>query len=258
MPTNRKLRTALLLQMGVTPQRLSQKVARIKKLHGPMSTEDGTYLVAHHEGLDLSKYLPRGDVDRIRGMLPANGGAPQMAAQRKPKPRATVGRTVRIGNDADASDPLLSPTVVTDAKEMAQIYARLYVFENSIRNVIQRILQAGHGKEWWSKCAPEFVQNQVRSRRDSEAKKPWHGKRGAHDIHYADFSDLRRIIEKNWGSFSWLFPDQPWIVHKLSELEHPRNVVAHCNPLNKQDRDRISLYYRDWNKLLGAKRIEMP
>jgi len=42
MPTNRELRTVLLKKLGVTPQRLSQRVAQVKRLYGPMSTEDGT------------------------------------------------------------------------------------------------------------------------------------------------------------------------------------------------------------------------
>jgi hypothetical protein len=56
--TNTKLRQALLKKLGVTPQRMSQRVTQIKRLHGPMSTEDATYVLAHQEGL---VELPRFD-----------------------------------------------------------------------------------------------------------------------------------------------------------------------------------------------------
>lgn len=71
MATDRRLRTDLLKKLGgVTPQRLSQLVADVKRQYGPMSTEDGAYVLAHLRGLDLTKYLDRERVDRIRGMVP--------------------------------------------------------------------------------------------------------------------------------------------------------------------------------------------
>ena len=258
MATNRKLRSALLAKLGVSPQRLSQKVASLKKQHGPMETEDGTYVLAHLEGLDLSKYLSRDTVDRIRGMIPGKGSAPASQKQEKGKPQARVRKPVRIGAQVDSSDPLLPESVVAAAGRMAEVYARLYVLENSIRNVILRVLHAEHGKDWWTKCAPAPVQADVTRRKGAEAKTPWHGKRGAHDIHYSDFGDLRKTIEKNWDSFAELFPNRPWITQRLSELEPPRNVVAHCNPLSESDRNRIDLYYDDWMKLLKAKRAGIP
>ena len=71
MPTNRELKGALLKKLGVTPQRLSQRVAQVKRLYGPMSTQDGTYVLAHQEGIDLNHYLDQEEVDRVRHMLPA-------------------------------------------------------------------------------------------------------------------------------------------------------------------------------------------
>ena len=102
------------------------------------------------------------------------------------------------------------------------------------------------------------MQTNVTRRKEAETKTPWHGKRGAHEINYSDFGDLRSIIEKNWDSFSDLFPSRPWITQRLTELEPPRNVVAHNNPLSNSDRSRISLYYGDWMKLLQAKQADIP
>jgi len=74
MATNRQLRTDLLKKLGVTAQRLSQLVTQVKRLYGPMTTEEGTYVLAHQRGLDLTRYLDTPAVDRIRGMLPRDGG----------------------------------------------------------------------------------------------------------------------------------------------------------------------------------------
>ena len=136
MATDRKLRNSLLAKLKVTPQRMSQKIAGIKKQYGPMSTEDGTYLLAHNEGLDLSKFLARDTVDRIRGMVGTKGGAPALQPARKGKSPSPARTPVRIGRQVDATDPLLPPSVIADAKDMAEIYPHLYILENSIRGVI--------------------------------------------------------------------------------------------------------------------------
>ena len=71
---------------------------------------------------------------------------------------------------------------------------------------------------------------------------------------YSEFTDLKNIISKNWEDFKNVFPSQQWIFQKLDELEHPRNVIAHNNPLGKDDTKRIELYFADWVSLLRLKR----
>lgn len=74
MATDPRLRADLLKKLGgVTRSRLHQRVADLKLEHGPMSTEDATYVLAHIQGLDLAKYLNRETFDRIRGMVPRSG-----------------------------------------------------------------------------------------------------------------------------------------------------------------------------------------
>jgi hypothetical protein len=141
---------------------------------------------------------------------------------------------------------------------MATVYPKLYVFENSIRNVIVRVLRAKHGNNWWAGCAPTNVQKTVADRKVHEAKTPWHGKRSAHEIFYANFGDLRDIITKNWLDFQPIFLKQPWITQRLEELEPPRNIVAHSNPLSKQEENRVDLYFNDWIALLNDRKSLVP
>ena len=60
----------LLAKLKVSPQRLSQLVAEVKTKHGPMSKTDGTYVLAHMRGMDLSKYLDQETRDRIWTLVP--------------------------------------------------------------------------------------------------------------------------------------------------------------------------------------------
>jgi hypothetical protein len=257
--TNKVLRADLLKKLGnVSAPRLSQLVGQIKRVYGPMTTEEGTYVLAHQRGLDLTKYLNTETVDRIRSMLPTSGGLTLAAPQTKAKVRAAATRPIRVAPKLEVVDAMLSPRAAEDASRMADVYPKMYVLENSLRSVISRVLAAKHGKGWWSKCAPVEVRKKVQERKDAESKKPWHGKRGSHEIYYSDFADLRKLITGNWEEFKGIFPTQQWITQKLEELEPPRNVIAHNNPLSKTDQTRIELYSDDWIALLNAQRGAIP
>lgn len=259
MATNRELKAALLAKLRVTPQRLSQRVAQVKRLYGPMSTEDGTYVLAHQEGLDLTKYLDQSTVDRVRGLLPttARTTTPSRPSVSRAK-AASTSRPVRIAPSLELVDAMLPSAVAEAAIKMATIYPKLYIFENSIRNVIIRVLRNRHGKDWWAKSAPSGVQKKVAGRKSDEAKKPWHGKRGTHEIYYSDLGDLLDIITSNWVEFEPIFLKQQWITQRLDELEPPRNIVAHNNPLSKQEENRVDLYFNDWIALLNDRRDIIP
>jgi len=258
VPTNRELRAALLKKLAVTPQRLSQRVAQVKRLYGPMSTEDGTYVLAHQEGLDLTRFLTREAVDRVRQLLPANPLPAPLHQPRTSRGPAASARPVRIAPSLELVDAMLPPAIAAEASRMASVYPKLYVFENSIRTVIVRVLRAKHGGDWWLTCAPTGVQKTVADRKAHEAKTPWHGKRGTHEIYYANFGDLRDIITKNWVDLEPIFLKQPWITQRLEELEPPRNIVAHNNPLSRQEENRVDLYFNDWIALLNDRRDLIP
>ena len=141
---------------------------------------------------------------------------------------------------------------------MAELYPKMYVFENSIRTVINRMMTAKHGPDWWSKRVSTGVKNKVQGRKEKEAKAPWHGTRGTHDIYYSDFADLKDILVKNWAEFEGMFPNQAWITVKLEELEPARNTLAHHNPVPTKEQTRFDVYFDDWAKLIGAKKDQIP
>ena len=58
--------------------------------------------------------------------------------------------------------------------------------------------------------------------------------------------------------FQPIFLKQPWITQRLEELEPPRNIVAHSNPLSKQEENRVDLYFNDWIALLNDRKAVIP
>lgn len=250
--TNRDLKQALLERLKVTPQRLSQRVRKMKEDHGPMTSPDATYVIAHQAGLDLTKYIDTQTVDRVRDLIPEKHSLPSRITHNARRTPTQV--SITVTGSLPKVDALLTVSIVKDAQEMARLYPIYYVLENSIREVIRRILSKAHGKDWWATQAPPNVQKRVTNRKAKEKRSPWHGRRGSHEIFYSDFGDLRAIIEKNWSDFTSFFPTRPWITNRLDELEHPRNILAHHNPLSKNDRKRLELYFEDWVSLLASKR----
>ncbi len=139
-----------------------------------------------------------------------------------------------------------------------EVYPLLYVFENSARTLVARVLRARHGSDWWESRVPERIRNVVKLRKDDEAKNPWHGKRGASQISYTDLEQLGSIVQSNWGDFKAIFPTLNWLTQRLAEIAQSRNPVAHMNPVKKQDANRIRLYVKDWQELMTARREVIP
>lgn len=262
MATNARLRADLMKQLGgISSQRLSERVAVVRKAHGPMSVEEATYVLAHQSGLDLLKYLDRDTVDRVRGMLQlsaSRGAPPPPPPTDRPVRTRASSRPVMLDSDGPVMDPLLPPSVADDAKRMAGVYRRLYVLENSARNVITRVMVAKHGKGWWSSKAPTHVRREVQKRKDREAKNPWAGKRGPAEINYADYAHLADIITNNWDDFSDIFPEQAWVKSRLGGLEPARNVTAHNNRVVDNEELRVRLHQEDWVKQIEGRRDFIP
>ena len=51
--------------------------------------------------------------------------------------------------------------------------------------------------------------------------------------------------------FEDLFPDQNWLVNRLTELEASRNIIAHSNTLDKRELTRVRMYLQDWIRQVG-------
>ena len=114
-------------------------------------------VLAHQEGLDLTRYLDQGTVDRVRQLLPTSAVQTTGGQPRKNRPTPGSTRPVRIAPSLELVDAMLPASVAKDASRMATVYPKLYIFENSIRNVIVRVLRAKHGNNWWANCAPTSV-----------------------------------------------------------------------------------------------------
>jgi hypothetical protein len=246
------VRQALLQNLRVTPQALSQRVQKIKKQH-PMTTTDATYVIAHKSGVMLDRYLAPDEVDRVRQLIAAvsrNGSEPRpWSARRHAHRDAEARRTIIIGREFKGNDPMLSNTALNEAKQMAAVYPLLYVLENSMREAIDRLMSRRHGPNWWDAHTPQGLRDQVESRKREDKANMWHQRRGAKNICYLDLDQLKALVRNNRNDFEpAIVPSIEWFSQFVDELYRSRCVLAHMNPLTQDNIQAVKLSFKRWQK----------
>lgn len=258
---DRKLRADLLQQLGVSKQRLSQRVQK-RKAELPMSSELATYTIAYEAGIDISRYLDSATTTDVRALmtqLRSLGPVAEAAPARQPRARGAGPKPalVTIAGVKVERLPGMSATRAREAKLMAEkVYPILYVFENSARDVIGAVLRREFGDDWWEKVVPRKVQATADKHKADEAKDPWHGKRGADPIDYVLLSELPSIVsaEQAWPHFKPLFGRVSWFDELVVDFNVSRRVASHMNPLEDDDVKNVEAAFRKWVKLLRAKK----
>jgi hypothetical protein len=243
-PTVRRL---VLGRLKISKQALSQRARRVKDAYGPMTTDEAVYILAHLEGIDLSRYLPLAIVDRVRALVPRQAisslsGPPKLSSKKverkKPKHRHFY--------------PLIPNAEVRVADNLGKdVYPQVFVLENSIRNlIIDRLSKID--RNWWDKFAPQDVRDTVARTIIKEKRYPYRDARGRHPIFYSNFADLKKIIVANQATFSDAIIDIEWFKAKMDEVYMARNGLAHCISLSRDDISRILLFNRDWARMLNS------
>jgi hypothetical protein len=138
-----------------------------------------------------------------------------------------------------------------EAKEMAvKAYPFLYIFENSVRNVIKSLMENKYGPNWWEikvKNLHKTIEDDVNRRMHEEKQNRWHSsKRGVHKIYYTDIDDLRIIVQDNWTVFRKIHDRLSWVVEHIMQLSYSRNIIAHNNPLQGRDIQSIQTKIFEW------------
>jgi HEPN superfamily Swt1-like protein len=263
--TNPRLKEALLKKLGVTPQALSARAKKRKK-RLPMSTEQAVYTIAHDEGLDLSKYLTKEETTEVRDLVAqlGNSGPPNghsVPPARKSGPVAPKHVVVSIAGVKFGDVPGLKASHAQEAKAMAErVYPTLYLFENSVRDFIERVLSAKYGTNWWNIAVHKKVRDKAEGFKEDEKKDTWHGKRGRRDLDYLLLSQLWTIIRDKWKDFEPFFPQgAAWVQNLIeNDMNVSRRVFAHMNPLDEDDIKGLEASFRKWVKHLKAIEDKLP
>ncbi len=201
-------------------------------------------VVASNKDININKYASAEELSAIRQSLPARGSNtnPEPATNSKTKVKK-----LKIENGFP--DPFIDANVISSAHRNAELYPIMYIFENSVRNVVSIVMQNEYGEDWWELKVKDKIKDAVKIRQAEEKQYPWHSQRGAAPIYYTDISDLRTIINTYNKVFKKIFGKIPQVELWIEEIEKTRNILAHNNPVSKKDRDRLSVFAKDWSEL---------
>ena len=147
---------------------------------------------------------------------------------------------------------LFDEDMVAKARKMAAVYTAIAAFENSVRELITKVLLEEIGEDWWVQGVSEKIRRNAQTRYDDEEKIRWHTRRGSALINYTEFGDLDSIINQNWDRFKDHLHNLDWVRQIIDTLERSRNLIMHSGELENEDIERIGIVIRDWVKQVGA------
>ena len=261
--TNRQLRKALLEKLKVTPQALSQRVQGLKRQYA-ITTEDATYIIAQRDGIILDKYLGRDTVNHVRGIIQQITNITQDTTTiaklaRKGKREEEKKRLfVVFPKEFTVTDPILGKKKLLEARDMAVIYPLLYVLENSIREVIDRLMTNRYGNNWWDLKAGK-LKDKVNERMSDEKKNSWHQRRSARPIDYLDLAQLPALVRQIQKDIvPDIIPSIEWFIQFVEEVYKSRCVVCHMNPLDSTNIGAVKLRFTQWQRQMTGKKGLIP
>jgi len=232
-----------------------------------MDTATAQCVLAYQQGMRLDRYLDAdrlSSVQRVISQLGGSNGSAIAPRAQAPKESTNTARSIVFPREFRTSDPLLSDAKLREARDMAAIYPILYVLENSLREVIKRVLVAKYGADWWNTAltgptAVRSLKDKSDQRREREEQASWHQRRGAHPIDYIDLRDLGTIVEaKQDDFFPQIFRDREWFRSHIRELAPSRNVLCHMNPLEEMNVKDIRVRAERWRKVIEASLSAIP
>jgi len=145
--------------------------------------------------------------------------------------------------------PFITSAYLESLDRQAELYKAVHVLENSMRYLIQRVLEKDLGAEWWNASASSAMKRKHEDRLEKEQNRKWLPSRSELGPLYSiDWSDLITLIRK----YEHLF--LPYIgeidfMHRYADMGLLRHVIAH-NGFVADDSEygRVMLALRDWNR----------
>jgi Swt1-like HEPN len=260
----KELREHLQRKLDVGPRQLRRLIS-VKAAELPSTNDQALFVLAHENGMKLSNYLTPEQIGEVRGLVqgrpvvaaaPRTNGGTRVARTASPRPVSVTIANVNVGQI-----PGLKASHAKEAKAMGErVYPTMYLFENSVRDVIELVLRAGYGTDWWRAAVPGKMREQAAQFAEDEKKDTWHSKRGRREIDYLQLPQLWKIIKHKWKDFEPLFPQgQAWVQSMIeNDMNVSRRVVAHMNPLEADDIASLETSFRKWVKHLKAVADKLP
>lgn len=140
----------------------------------------------------------------------------------------------------------------SEAARMSELYEVFYCLENSIRSLVVDILREEEGAGWWesSRVHEEKIRKPTANRRSKEIDS---GITPRSDllIDYTTFGELSQLITDNWELFDPIFRSKTAVSNISNQLNLLRGPIAHCNPTDEIEHERLNLAVRSWFRIMS-------
>lgn len=160
-------------------------------------------------------------------------------------PNKTKGRKFAEYEQFDAS-------LRKEAARMSELYEVFYCLENSIRQLVSDILIDAEGVDWWN--SGRIDNDRIRKPSEQRRKKEIDSgvtARSDNLIEYTTFGELSQIITDNWDLFDPIFNSKPAVSVVTNQLNLLRGPIAHCNPTDIIEHERLNLTVRTWFNIMS-------
>ncbi|MCU4178092.1 Swt1 family HEPN domain-containing protein [Bosea sp. BH3] len=140
----------------------------------------------------------------------------------------------------------------TESLRMSEFYEIFYCLENSIRRLVADIILESEGPSWWesSRIDEKRIKEPVAQRRKKEIDSGI-TPRSDKLIDYTTFGELSQIITDNWDLFETVFNSKVAVSNISNQLNLLRGPIAHCNPTDELEQERLNLAVRSWFRIMS-------
>jgi hypothetical protein len=139
-----------------------------------------------------------------------------------------------------------------EASRMSEFYEVFYCLENSIRKLVADIMVDAAGADWWN--GKHVDEKRIREPAAARRKKEIDSgitPRSDRLIDYTTFGELSQIITDNWDLFEPVFQSKTAVSNVSNQLNLLRGPIAHCNPTDELEQERLNLAVRTWFKIMS-------
>lgn len=140
----------------------------------------------------------------------------------------------------------------TEAARMSEFYEVFYCLENSMRMLVADVMQEAEGGNWWS--SERVDEKRIREPSEGRRKKEVDSgitPRSEALIDYTTFGELSQIITDNWDLFDPIFQSKTALSNVTNQLNLLRGPIAHCNPIDDLEQERLNLTVRTWFRIMS-------
>ncbi len=140
----------------------------------------------------------------------------------------------------------------SEAARMSEFYEIFYCLENSIRKLVADIMVEAEGADWWSssRVDEKRIREPAAGRRKKEIDSGITA-RSERLIDYTTFGELSQLITDNWELFDPIFQSKTAVSNVSNQLNLLRGPIAHCNPTDELEQERLNLAVRTWFKIMS-------